>query len=73
MAYVKCKWLENNGRRVTKIHGFACICPLPPMPVLPASVTEYYAYQPLTMNIRRFVGKDDCASCPCFTPTEDRA
>lgn len=66
MAYKPCRYLETHGRRVLRDSVFACLAPLPEMPALPASVTKHYGYS--LKFPRSYVGKDDCAACPLYTP-----
>lgn len=62
MAYKKCKWLAIKGKRFTVNDVARCEWPLPDYP-LPVSIAMARSYQ---QPVRVFVGKSDCAQCPCF-------
>jgi len=63
-AYKPCKWLETrDAKRITKDQVFLCSWPIPER-TLPVSITKAYGFR--NEPQRAYVGKADCAECPCF-------
>ncbi len=56
---------DARGRVVMRAHAvWRCKWPEPELPRLPASVTRAYGFSwPPT---RAWVGRDECAGCPCW-------
>lgn len=71
MAYVKCKFLKVEPRSDGKVvprsgEPYLCLWEAGPI-VLPASATLYDILRKTNTEIvKTRVGKEDCASCPCF-------
>ena len=73
MAYRPCQYLViQPGKAVRKGDAYRCNVVVP-LPDLPASMTKTYDW-PRTARVfhdpvaRSYVGKEDCAECPLYSP-----
>lgn len=64
MIYTPCKWVGlEPGETMRTDKSYRCFCPVPE-PTFPVSVTNKHGHR--WPPLRCYVGKEDCARCPCF-------
>ncbi|TIP39745.1 MAG: hypothetical protein E5X76_28950 [Mesorhizobium sp.] len=57
---------DKRGRVIMRAdQAWRCLAPPPELPVMPVSITGAYGFK--WPPGRRYVQRDDCAECPCWT------
>lgn len=62
--------IPNRAGKIVMSNVWPCNFPLPELPAMPVSITGRYGYSDSWPPGRRYVDRDDCEGCPCWTKRE---